>query len=188
MERNHMTTFSIDTFVGECIAANADAGRAGVKDLVDRVISMPTAIEAALGDTTSGPLLSTWHRSDELTILHIIWPPMVELEPHDHNMWAAIGVYGGREDNTFYRHLDDGRVEPHTEKTMMRGDSIALGADVVHSVTNPTREWTAAIHTYGGEFFTTPRTTWMGDNFDPVPFDAERTGSVLEAAAAAATE
>ena len=42
-----MTTFSIDTFVGECIAANTDAGRAGVKGIVDRVISMPAAIEAA---------------------------------------------------------------------------------------------------------------------------------------------
>ena len=27
--------------------------------------------------------------------------------PHDHRMWAVIGVYTGREDNIFWRHVPD---------------------------------------------------------------------------------
>ena len=27
----------------------------------------------------------------------------MRLYPHDHRMWAAIGIYQGREDNAFYR-------------------------------------------------------------------------------------
>ena len=29
--------------------------------------------------------------------------------PHNHQMWAAIGIYGGQEDNTFYRRDPDDR-------------------------------------------------------------------------------
>ena len=30
--------------------------------------------------------------------------------PHEHRMWAVIGLYGGREDNTFYRRSPQGLV------------------------------------------------------------------------------
>ena len=132
------------------------------------------------------PMMTVWHRSEELTVLHIVWPPDVDLFAHDHNMWANIGIYGGREDNTFYRRLSDGRIEPNTEKTMLVKDVVSLGRDVVHSVANPTRDWTAAIHIYGGEFFTTPRTMWSKDTFEPMRLDTDVLRERLEAAAAAA--
>jgi predicted metal-dependent enzyme (double-stranded beta helix superfamily) len=99
-------------------------------------------------------------------------------------MWAVIGVYGGREDNQFYRRLDDGRIAPHTAKTMLRKDVEALGSQVVHSVRNPTREWTAAIHVYGGDFFTVKRTQWTMDTFEPTTLDPENLKKVLADAAA----
>jgi predicted metal-dependent enzyme (double-stranded beta helix superfamily) len=183
-----MSTFDKDEFVTECLAAVRSGGGAhhAVKEIVDRTVSNPSAIEAEVGDRTVSPMMTIWHRSDELTALHIVWPPGVDLFAHDHNMWAVIGIYGGREDNQFYRRLEDGRIEPHTGKTITQRDVVMLGSDVVHSVANPTREWTAALHVYGGEFFTTPRTMWSKDTYEPMPLDIDFIKQTLEAAAASA--
>lgn len=183
-----MGSFDKDEFVAECLTAVRSEGRASaaVKEIVQRAVSTPSTIAAEVGDNTVSPMMTVWHRSDELTVLHIVWPPEVELYAHDHNMWATIGIYGGREDNQFFRRLDDGRIEPHTGRTITTTDAILLGSDVVHSVTNPTREWTAALHVYGGEFFTTPRTMWNKDTGEPMNFDSDFVKEKLEAAAARA--
>jgi len=178
--------FDKDVFVEECLAAVRAGDRSAVKEIVARAVSNPSAVEAAVRPWSESPMMTVWHRSDEFTALHIVWPPGVDLLAHNHNMWAVIGIYGGREDNTFYRLRDDGRIEPNTGKTLLRKDVIALGADVVHSVANPTREWTAAVHVYGGEFFTTPRTMWGKDTLEPIPLDTDFLQASLEAAAARA--
>ena len=182
--------FDKDEFVAECLAAvqSGNGAHRIVKEIVDRTVSTPSAIEAEVGDRTVSPMMTVWHRSDELTVLHIVWPPDVDLFAHDHNMWAVIGIYGGREDNQFYRRLPNGRIEPHTGKTITKRDVIMLGSDVVHSVANPTREWTAALHVYGGEFFTTPRTMWSKDTYEPIVLDVEFLKQNLESAAATARQ
>ena len=167
-------------------ARSGDRAHKAVKEIVERAVSNPSGIAAEVGDITHGPSHTVWHRSDELTILHIVWPPEVELFPHDHNMWAVIGLYGGREDNQFYRRIEDGRIEPHTGKTIAAQDVIGLGSDVIHSVTNPTREWTAALHVYGADFYTTPRTMWTGDTYEPLELDTDLLERTLSAAAARA--
>ena len=183
-----MAGFNKDVFVADCLAAVREGPRAqqAVKEIVERAVAEPRAIEAEVRPWSESPMMTIWHRSDELTVLHLVWPPDVDLYAHDHNMWATIGIYGGREDNRFYRRLPDGRIEPHTGKTLLRSDVIGLGPDVVHSVANPTREWTAALHVYGGEFFTTPRTLWSKDTFEPSRLDVDVIRGVLEAAAAQA--
>ena len=35
------------------------------------------------------------YRSPDLTILNVIWPPLMTLFPHDHRMWAAMGSTRG---------------------------------------------------------------------------------------------
>ena len=183
-----MQTFDKDVFVGECLSAvqSGDSAQKAVKEIVDRAVSNPSRISSEVGDIFDDPMMTIWHRSDELTVLHIVWPPEVELFPHDHNMWAVIGIYGGREDNQFYRRLDDGRIEPHTGMTIVEKDVIGLGSDVVHSVANPTREWTAALHVYGADFYSAPRTMWSGVTYDPVRLDTDWLEQTLSAAAARA--
>lgn len=185
-----MQRFDKDEFIAECLDAvrDPDGAHARVREIVSRAVSAPRAITAEVRERTESPMMTIWHRSEELTALHIVWPPEVDLFAHDHNMWAVIGIYGGREDNRFYRRVEDGRIEPHTGRTLTERDVISLGADVVHSVTNPTREWTAALHVYGGEFFTTPRTMWDKDTFEPVPLDVDFIKQNLEAAAARARD
>lgn len=184
-----MLTFDKDEFVAECLTAvRAGDGQRAVKEIVERAVSRPSLIEAEVRPWTESPMMTVWHRSEELTALHIVWPPEVDLFAHDHNMWAVIGIYGGREDNQFYKRLHDGRIEPHAEKTLLPNDVVALGDKVVHSVTNPNREWTAALHVYGGEFFTTPRTMWDKETYAPLRLDVEFIKQRLEAAASRARD
>jgi len=68
-------------------------------------------------------------------------------------MWAVIGIYSGREDNAFYHRTEDG-LRSRGEKTLSAKETIPLGEEVIHAVTNPLEQITAAIHVYGGDFLT----------------------------------
>lgn len=184
-----MQAFDKDAFVADCLAAvRSGGGQKAVHEIVERAVASPAAIEAEVRPWSESPMMTVWHRSDELTALHIVWPPEVDLFAHDHNMWAVIGIYGGREDNQFYKRLPDGRIEPNTGRTILPSDVISLGDKVVHSVENPTRQWTAALHVYGGEFFTTPRTMWDKETYSPLRLDVDFIRARLEEAAARARD
>jgi predicted metal-dependent enzyme (double-stranded beta helix superfamily) len=117
--------------------------------------------------------VSALHRSPELTILNVVWTPGMAIYPHDHRMWAVIGLYGGREDNTFYRRGPEGLVVAGAKELQSR-DAALLGKNVIHAVANPLRVFTGAIHVYGGDFFGTPRSDWAPDTLEERPFDVER--------------
>lgn len=179
----------IDGFVARCREALSEGPRAplAVKEEIERVTRRPAAIEAAVGELSSIPAFTTWHRSAELTVLHVVWPPSVDLFAHDHRMWAAIGLYGGREDNHFFRRSDDGSIHDRsTGITLRAGESVALGDDTIHAVANPSSEWTGSIHAYGGDYFAAARDMWPDRDQGPIAFDTNRAVSVLEAAADAA--
>ena len=36
--------------------------------------------------------MTALHRSADLTILNVVWAPRMTIMPHDHRMWAVIGV------------------------------------------------------------------------------------------------
>ena len=124
------------------------------------------------------------HVSPELTILKVVWAPHMVLGPHDHRMWATIGLYSGGEDNAFFRRDGRGVVESGG-KELRPGDSCLLGDDTVHAVTNPTREFAGAIHIYGGDFFAVPRSEWLGEPPQEQPFSVERLLARFDAANAA---
>jgi predicted metal-dependent enzyme (double-stranded beta helix superfamily) len=184
-------TFSIDQFVADCVAAIEDApGHAGpaVEAVLARVVAQPAAIESVLGHPSDQPVFTTWFNSDELTVLHVVWPPTADLVAHDHTMWASIGLYGGREDNRLFRELPDGTLEERRASTLVGGDTIVLGADTVHAVANPSREWTGAIHVYGGDYFRDGRRMWADTDQVGMPFDVGVVTSALDQAAALALE
>jgi predicted metal-dependent enzyme (double-stranded beta helix superfamily) len=115
--------------------------------------------------------------SDELTVINVIWAPRMTIMPHNHNMWAVIGVYGGREDNIFWRRLPDdakGVIEAAGAKSLGPSDVRPLGADIIHSVTNPTMKFTGAVHVYGGDFFARERSEWDPENLEEHPYDIEK--------------
>ena len=71
--------------------------------------------------------------------------------------------------------------------TLSRGDSILLGDDTVHAVANPSREWTGAIHVYGGDYFASGRRMWPDRDGGAIDFDVARLQDVLQDAADRAT-
>jgi predicted metal-dependent enzyme (double-stranded beta helix superfamily) len=175
--------FDRDRFIADCRdAATTEHAQAVIRDLVTCAVSHPSAVEASLGAPREGGLFPLY-RSPELTILNVVWTPGMAIYPHEHRMWAVIGLYGGQEDNTFYRRAAHGLVAAGG-KRLECSQTALLGEHVVHAVANPLRAFTVAIHVYGGDFFGTPRSEWTADTFVERPFDAERARQVFADATA----
>ena len=105
------------------------------------------------------------------------------LMPHNHEMWAVIGIYTGREDNIFWRRLPDeegGLIEAAGAEALSEKDAVPLGPDIIHSVTNPVSRLTGAIHVYGGDFFETPRSEWDPETLLEHPYDVEKLLRIFE--------
>lgn len=168
--------FDLDTFIADCRAAvREDPSHCSALEVVKAAFRDPAAILKVLGEP-KGPALDPIYRSDDLTIINIIWGPRQTLMPHNHQMWAIIGIYTGREDNIFWRRIkqDPVRVEAAGAKTLMSGDVTPLGKDVIHSVTNPLGRLTGAIHVYGGDFFAEPRSEWDEETLIERPYNLDR--------------
>jgi predicted metal-dependent enzyme (double-stranded beta helix superfamily) len=168
--------FDKEQFVTECRAAlDGDRASRQVRDVVARAIADATVIDG-LGEPKKGGL-DALHRSAELTILNVMWPPGMIVMPHNHNLWAVIGVYTGREDNIFWRRLPeeaDGRIEAAGARTLGQRDAVAFGPELIHSVVNPLGRTTGAIHVYGGDFFATERNEWDPETLHEKPYDMEK--------------
>jgi predicted metal-dependent enzyme (double-stranded beta helix superfamily) len=116
--------------------------------------------------------ITTLGHFDDLTVLHVVWPPGMTIHPHDHRLWAVIGLYGGREDNVFYRRTPGG-LERASGRQLEPGDATLLGKSIIHSVSNPLRQFTGAIHVYGGDFFTVARSEWDAQTLEERPYNVE---------------
>jgi predicted metal-dependent enzyme (double-stranded beta helix superfamily) len=153
--------------------------RQAIKAVLDRAMARPDQIAAALPATRAE--VSPLYTSDELSVLKAVWAPGMSFRPHNHLMWAAIGVYGGQEDNTFYRRADNSIVMSGG-KQLRGGDAILLGDDTIHAVTNPVGRFTGAIHIYGGDITRRPgRSEWDEDTLDEIDYDFERVRRYFEA-------
>ncbi len=165
--------FDLDRFIEDCRSGLATgAPELTIKEVVARAVSQPSGVEAALGVPREGGIAKL-HHSPELTILNVVWAPGMAIYPHDHRMWAVIGLYGGREDNSFYRR-GDRRLVRAGDRRLEGGDAAVLGHSVIHAVTNPLRTFTGALHVYGGDFFATPRSEWMSEDAEEQPYDVAR--------------
>jgi predicted metal-dependent enzyme (double-stranded beta helix superfamily) len=169
--------FDLDQFVADCRQAlAADRSDKIVRDVVARAVSEPSSVLNGLGEPSRAQL-QTLYRSPDLTILNVVWAPMMTIMPHNHEMWAVIGLYSGREDNIFWRRIPgstDGKVEAAGAKALSVGDVTPLGRDIIHSVTNPIPRLTGAIHVYGGDFFEAHRSEWDSESLVEGRFDSER--------------
>lgn len=176
--------FDLNQFVSDCRAAlKEQPGQMAVREVVARAVSDPAAVLKALGEPQRAEM-QTLYRADDLTILNVIWAPWMTLLPHNHRMWAIIGIYTGREDNIFWRRLPgmEGKVEAAGAKALCEKDAQPLGADIIHSVTNPIPRLTGAIHVYGGDFFGVPRSEWDSETLIEQTCNGERMARRFEEA------
>jgi len=159
-----------DELVAGCVNAITEQDARGAVREVLRHALASRKLGDAFGNPTAG--LNVLYNAPDLTVLNVVWPPMFSLYPHDHRMWAAICIYRGREDNEFYRREGDSIIRSGG-KELLEGDVQLLGDEVIHSVQNPARSYTGAIHVYGGDFIAKPRSQWDADSLEEKPYDLE---------------
>ncbi len=165
--------FDTDTLINQCLQAvrtEKDPQRA-VREILLRTLEKPGPVAQAIGKDEGG--LEIYFNSPELTVLNAIWAPGMKLYPHDHRMWACIGIYGGVEDNKLYKRSTE-TIQLAGGRELRERDVLALGTDAIHSVANPERRFTGAIHIYGGDFVNQPRSQWDPDTLVEQPYDLEQ--------------
>lgn len=165
--------FDADTLVSDCLAAVREEGdpRRAVREILVRTLEQPGPVRDAIGKDLGG--LDIIYNSPELTVLNAVWAPGMRLYPHDHRMWATIGIYGGVEDNTMYRRGPE-RIVASGGRELRESEVLTLGADAIHAVANPERRLTGAIHIYGGDFVNQPRSQWDPDTLLEQPYNLEQ--------------
>ena len=173
--------FDLDRFVDEVQRANRERdSQAAAQEVLRRAVSEPAAMLDAIGEP-SDVGIHTIHRADDLTILNVVWAPLMVLLPHNHSMWATIGIYTGREDNIVWERR--GPVIEAADATALSVKEVfSLPVDAIHSVTNPIRKLTGAIHIYGGDFFAKPRSEWDPESLHERPFDLEAAKKLFQEA------
>jgi 3-mercaptopropionate dioxygenase len=89
-----------------------------------------------------------------LTLFSLVIPSGAETPVHDHLAWGLIGVYRGRQHETVYQRLDDGRDESRAELVVSRAQTAETGdfyallppRDDIHLVKTVSDEPSVSIH------------------------------------------
>ncbi|TMJ52918.1 MAG: hypothetical protein E6G90_09555 [Alphaproteobacteria bacterium] len=176
--------FDFDRLIADCHeAVTAGPSHKGVHEVVARAVSDPAAVVTGLGEPQRAEV-QRLYCSEGLTILNVVWGPRMTIMPHNHLMWAVIGIYTGREDNIWWRRLpeDRRRIEAAGAKSLGERDVAPLGPDIIHTVTNPLSRLTGAIHVYGGDFFAVARSEWDPETLLERDYDVEKNMRLFEAA------
>src|SRR5207245_7254583 len=121
------------------------------REVVARAVSDPAAVLAGLGEPRRAEVQALYSGGD-LTILNVVWGPRMTIMPHNHLMWAVIGIYTGREDNIFWRRVpgaDGGKIEAARATSLGEREVERLGRDISNTVANPLARLTGALHAYG---------------------------------------
>lgn len=152
-------SFDPDAFVDACrqTLRESDPG-AACADVVARELRLGTAIDDAFEAGGAGPV--TLFCDDRLTVQRIVWPAGVRSAPHDHRMWAVVGVYRGEEHNIFHERSGIGLREVG-RRVVAAGEVLSLPDTVIHSVANPSAQTVCGLHVYGGNIDGIERSQWL---------------------------
>ncbi len=165
-----------EEFVAQCSAAvMEDRGAVATKEVVERAVRDKRLIEELPREAG----VNVVHGAEDLTILHVV---MAERPvgagkpiPHNHRMWALIGVMYGSEENEFFGRSAHS-IEPSGSGRMIaEGEVLMMGDDTIHSVKNPSSErLSSSLHVYGGNLIAAEKTMWCEPDWTEEPFDLFR--------------
>ena len=165
--------FDLEAFVEACrrLVREPHAPRLAL-ELMREALADRAAVGAAVTplEGRANALDAPLFRSPELTILNATLRPGFVSIPHDHGMWAVIGIYEGEEANTFYRRAGDG-LETSNQRTIHAGEAIILGEEVIHAIENPLATPTLGLHVYGGDLVAARRSMWDPEAGAEHPYD-----------------
>ncbi|NKB47743.1 MAG: hypothetical protein GKS02_00110 [Alphaproteobacteria bacterium] len=175
--------FDLEEFLADCRdAVEQDPSHRAAREVAARAVADPAAVLKGLGEPERAGV-TPLYQSETLTVLNVVWGPLMNVPAHNHEMWAVISVYTGREDNIFWRRIkdEDGEtIEAAGAKSLAAKCAEPLGRDIIHSVVNPINRLTGAIHLYGGDFFEVERHEWDPETHIARPFDIENTRRYFE--------
>jgi predicted metal-dependent enzyme (double-stranded beta helix superfamily) len=162
-----------EEFVARCSAAvKEDRGASAAKEVVESAVRDRRLIEEL-------PLeagVNVLHGAEDLTILHVV---MAERPvdagnpiPHNHRLWAVIGVMHGSEENEFFRRSAHTIERSGSGRVITEGEVLMMGDNTIHSVKNPSSDrLSSALHVYGGNLLATEKTMWCEPGWTEEPFD-----------------
>ena len=170
--------FDLDGFIEGCraLAGDPHAPRRAL-EMMRAALADPAAVAEAVTPLAPGedPLTAPLHRAADLTVLNAALRPGLVTIPHDHHMWAVIGIYDGEEANTFFRRTGGG-LEESGRRTIHAGEAILLGADVIHAIENRLERPTLGLHVYGGDLLGAPRHMWDPQSGAELTYDVAAFG------------
>jgi predicted metal-dependent enzyme (double-stranded beta helix superfamily) len=173
--------FDVDEFVAECRRALTESEpRLAIKEVLERAVSAPEEVAAALPATQAE--IVPIYAAPDLSILKVVWGPDMKIPAHNHLMWAAIGLYGGQEDNALFRRKG-ASIIPSGGRELRTKEVALFGDDTIHAVHNPLSVLTGAIHVYGGDLTTKlGRSEWDAESLVESPMDFDRTRELFKEA------
>ena len=84
--------FDLDALLSDLASCTQeDDTRRAAKELLERALRAAGAVADALAPTRGG--ITLLHQSADLTVINVAWAPGMQIMPHDHRMWAIIGIY-----------------------------------------------------------------------------------------------
>jgi 3-mercaptopropionate dioxygenase len=109
-----------------------------------------------------------------LCLFSLVVPVGAATPVHDHLAWGLVGVYRGRQDETVYRRLDDGRDASHAELRIAKQQTLNAGefyvllppTDDIHYVKTVSETPSISIHLLAND----TACVWR-HRFDPVSGD-----------------
>ena len=114
-------------------AAGRDTPTRDVSELVAAFVHQPN-LSRLLGDGDRSTY-EALYRGEDILVLHGVVPPTpAPVAPHDHRMWAVIGVYQGLERNELFVRAESGGLESVDSFTVGTGDVRILDPATIHSV------------------------------------------------------
>ncbi len=161
----------LDEFVTTCEAllGQSDVGER-IAEAMRPLVEAPAELSKAIEDLRPEPgRPAVIHRSDKLTVMGLEVAAGFVSPPHDHQLWAVVGVYEGAEDNVFYRRTSDG-IDETGRAVLGQGECLALPPDAVHGIANSGGFPMRALHVYGGDLFATERSKWDPVSGEEQPF------------------
>jgi predicted metal-dependent enzyme (double-stranded beta helix superfamily) len=182
------TLYTLQEFVRDAqeVAARRQAPDDTIANLLgplERIIARPDCLADFDGNDDPDPDKGfVIHRSDDLTVLAVVWPEGSSAPIHNHNGWAMEGVISGLELNHNYTRVDDGTKPWHADLEQRDATRIAAGnttflpeppADI-HAVEIPEGK-TLAIHLYGLDLLKQWRYRFDLETGKVTPFHARTT-------------
>jgi predicted metal-dependent enzyme (double-stranded beta helix superfamily) len=106
-----------------------------------------------------------------LCLFSLVVPPGAATPVHDHLAWGLVGIYRGRQDETVYRRLDDGRDPARAQLEIAKRQELGPGefypllppTDDIHFVSTISETASVSIHLLAND----TACVWR-HKFDPV--------------------